>query len=64
MSVEVWMGFVRHMLTMVGGLLIAKGWLDESTMPEVLGAVMTLVGFVWSYMQKVDAKKKLAVVKK
>ncbi len=63
MSVEVWMGFVRHLLTMMGGVLIAKGWLDESTMPELLGAVMTIVGFVWSYMQKAEAKKKVVVKK-
>ncbi len=57
MSAEVWMGFVRHLLTMLGGVLIAKGWATDAMMPELIGAVMTLVGFVWSYKQKVAVVK-------
>lgn len=52
MSKDVWMGFVRHVLTMLGGVFIAKGWVTEAMWPEVLGAVMTLVGFVASYVAK------------
>ncbi len=57
MDKTVWLGFVRHALTMVGGVLIAKGWVSESVWPEVLGAVMTLIGLVasWYSKQKVPA---------
>ena len=63
MSSEVWMGFFRHMLTMLGGVLIAKGWLDESAMPELVGAVMTLVGFIWSWSNKKKLAEKVVVKK-
>jgi len=59
MTSEVWMGFVRHLLTMLGGVFIAKGWVTEAHWPEVLGATMTLIGFVASMM----AKKKTVVPK-
>ena len=40
MNKDVWLGFVRHVLTMLGGVFIAKGWVTEATLPELLGAVM------------------------
>lgn len=46
------MGFVRHGLTVGGGVMIAKGVMDEGTMSEIVGALMTLIGFVWSYWAK------------
>ena len=52
MTKEVWMGFVRHVLTMLGGVFIAKGWVTEAMWPELLGSVMVLVGFVASMMSK------------
>jgi hypothetical protein len=57
MNTEIMMGFVRHALTLGAGLLIAKGYADESTVNEVVGAVMTLVGFGWSYFHKKSASK-------
>jgi len=56
MDAQVWLGFFRHMLTMMGGVFIAKGWATEDTMPELIGAIMTLIGFVWSYMNKTKVK--------
>jgi hypothetical protein len=45
-------GMVRHVLTSVGGLLVMLGYTDEMTMATVVGAIMTLVGFVWSWRAK------------
>lgn len=42
------LGIVRHLLTFGGGFIVAKGWVSAEAMPEVVGAVMTLVGVVWS----------------
>lgn len=42
------LGLVRHLLTFGGGYLVAKGWLDEGQMAEVIGGVITIVGAVWS----------------
>ena len=46
------MGIVRHTLTFVGGLLIAKGLIDESMLTEVVGALTTLSGVIWSIVAK------------
>ena len=45
-------GFVRHTLTLIGGLLVAKGLIDEATMLEGVGVVMSVVGYVWSFKEK------------
>jgi hypothetical protein len=45
-------GIVRHGLTFVGGILIMKGLVDESTSQEVIGGIITLIGTVWSIIDK------------
>jgi hypothetical protein len=45
-------GMVRHVLTSIGGLLVMAGYTDEMTMMTVVGAIMTIAGFAWSYMAK------------
>jgi hypothetical protein len=45
-------GIVRHVLTFVGGMLILKGVLDESTLNEIIGAAVTLSGGIWSILSK------------
>ena len=57
MSQDVILGFVRHILTLGAGVLIAKGYVDESSTNELIGAVMTLVGFGWSYWHKASLPK-------
>jgi hypothetical protein len=46
------LGIIRHSLTFVGGILIMKGMVDESTWAEVVGGAITLVGSVWSITHK------------
>ena len=46
------MGLVRHILTFGGGYLVAQGSLTEADMTSAVAAGMTLVGIVWSYMNK------------
>ena len=45
-------GLIRHALTFIGGIFVSKGYLDEQTLLEVIGATMTLGGFVWSFISK------------
>lgn len=45
-------GIIRHSLTFVGGLLIMKGIVDEATLTEVTGGIITLVGTIWSIVEK------------
>ena len=49
------LGLIRHALTFVGGIIVAKGLVDESLSQEVIGGVMTLVGAIWSIVNKKKA---------
>lgn len=57
MSQNVIMAIVRHGLTFVGGILIAKGVLSESSASEISGLIMTAIGTIWSIVEKVKASK-------
>jgi hypothetical protein len=46
------LGLIRHALTFVGGILIAKGLLTESISVDIIGGVMTLIGSIWSVLSK------------
>ena len=46
------LGIVRHALTFVGGIVVMKGLVDETMVTEIIGGVMTLVGAVWSVIDK------------
>lgn len=46
------LGVVRHTLTFVGGILVMKGILDETTLTEIIGGVITLTGTIWSIIEK------------
>lgn len=42
----------RHVLTFVGGLLVAQGKIDEPSWIEFSGALMALVGWIWGQVDK------------
>jgi len=46
------LGIIRHTLTFVGGILITKGLVDETTVTEIIGGVITLTGAIWSIVAK------------
>jgi hypothetical protein len=52
MSKEIILGIVRHTLTFAGGILVAKGLLEQGVLAEIIGGVMTVVGGVWSIIDK------------
>lgn len=47
------LGIVRHVATFGAGILISKGWIDSQTALELTGAVVALVGVIWSVKSKV-----------
>jgi hypothetical protein len=49
------LGIIRHALTFIGGVLVTQGVLDDALFMELFGAVMTLVGGVWSVIDKKKA---------
>jgi hypothetical protein len=46
------LGIVRHVLTFTGGILVAKGLINDSTMVELVGGIVTVVGMIWSIVSK------------
>ena len=46
------LGIVRHTLTFVGGIIVIKGLVDETTVTEIIGGVITLTGTIWSVIIK------------
>jgi len=51
MTREQILGIVRHTLTFIGGVLVAKGLTNDATITELIGSIMTLVGAVWSVVK-------------
>lgn len=45
-------GLLRHVLTMAGGYLVAKGYVAEGDVETVVGATLALGGVAWSAFDK------------
>jgi hypothetical protein len=52
MKKEKTLGVVRHVLTFVGGIVVMKGFASDSTVQEIIGTALTLVGSIWSVVSK------------
>jgi hypothetical protein len=52
MTKEQIFGVLRHTMTAVGGILIAKGFIADGAWAELSGAALTLVGVIWSIVDK------------
>ena len=52
MNKEQVLGVLRHALTFFGGILVTRGLLDAEMAMELSGALITLVGGVWSVLNK------------
>lgn len=49
------LGLIRHALTFAGGIVVAKGFIGEGVSEEIIGGVMTLIGAIWSVLDKKPA---------
>jgi flagellar motor component MotA len=45
-------GLVRHLITVVGGIFITKGYADSAQIEIIAGAVAALFAIVWSHRSK------------
>lgn len=52
MKKDIILGQGRHILTAIGGALVAFGVLEEGIVTEAIGAIMTVAGFVLSVRAK------------
>jgi len=49
---------LRHLLTFIGGTLVAKGIIDTATLTEIIGSVLTLLSVGWMALDKSKAQPK------
>ena len=49
---------LRHLLTFIGGTLVAKGIIDAATLTEIIGSVLTLLSVGWMALDKSKAQPK------
>ena len=54
MNKDTILGIVRHLLTFGGGYLVAKGIFDQAALDAVVPALLTVIGVVWSAVDKKD----------
>lgn len=52
MQLQFVLAMLRHLFTFVGGYIASRGWADGATVDVVTGAVLTIVGAVWSLIEK------------
>lgn len=57
MRMEQVMGIIRHILTFVGGIVVAKGLVEEALITEIIGGTLTLIGGIWSIVSKIKTEK-------
>ena len=46
------LGIARHILTLIGGYLVAKGTIDNGMAETLVGAGVSIIGVVWSIVNK------------
>lgn len=54
---------LRHLLTFIGGVLVALGYMDSDTVNTVIGAVTTVVGAIFSAVNKVDVVQAVSLAR-
>jgi hypothetical protein len=47
-----WMGIIRHLLTALGGFVVAQGTMNDGVAEQLVGGVTALIGFLWSVNTK------------
>ena len=52
MTKEIILALVRHLLTGIGSVLMARGYVDSGTVEAVIGGVLAVVGLGLSYKDK------------
>ena len=46
---------IRHVLSAVGGYLVAKGLVSTEQLPEIVGAIITIGSAIWGVLSKKKA---------
>ena len=49
-------GLIRHALTVAGGAFATSGLIDASNVETIVGALMVIIGTIWSVGKKLNAR--------
>ena len=52
LTLDVVCGYIRHLLTGLGGALVAQGELTNQQDNAIIGGVIALIGVAWSHYSK------------
>lgn len=52
MKKSITLGIIRHILTTLGGAVVAKGFADGEDVMAIVGALVTIAGAAWSIYEK------------
>lgn len=52
MSKDAILGILRHILTFGGGFIAAEGWASADEITGGIAGILTLLGIIWSIMEK------------
>ena len=47
---------LRHLLTFIGGTLVANGIIDTATLTEIIGSVLTVLSVGWMALDKTQGE--------
>lgn len=50
---------LRHILTFIGGTLVAKGLMSQEMLMEIIGALVTLLSTGWMFASKAKPKDEI-----
>jgi len=45
-------GQIRHLMSFVGGIVVGNGFLSADTVEAVIGVVLSVIPFAWSWIDK------------
>ncbi len=44
LSADAIISVLRHLLTFIGGIIVARGWIDAETATQIVGGMITVIG--------------------
>lgn len=56
-TIEMWQSLVRQAITIVGGIFIAKGWINETTVESIGGILLLLFPYLQARTDETKVKK-------
>jgi hypothetical protein len=58
MNKEQIFGITRHLLTTIGGIIVASGYMTDAMVTGITGSIIALVGVIWSVVSKTPVEVK------